>query len=92
MKAEDVMTTKVITVTEHQTKQQAALLLSQHRISGLPVVNNDNIVVGVVTHASKKPFRGTNVWNPPVVPAGNVVGVGQSLSCSDLERWNPNAA
>ena len=49
-------------------------------------------VVGVVTHASKKPFRGTNVWNPPVVPAGNVVGVGQSLSCSDLERWNPNAA
>jgi CBS domain-containing protein len=49
MKAEDVMTTNVITVTEHQTKQQAALLLSQHRISGLPVVNNDNVVVGVVT-------------------------------------------
>src|SRR2546422_10896335 len=39
----------VITVTEDQTKQQAARLLSQHRISGLPVVNNDHIVVGVVT-------------------------------------------
>jgi CBS domain-containing protein len=49
MKAEDVMTTKVITVAENQTKQQAARLLSQHRISGLPVVNNDNVVVGVVT-------------------------------------------
>ena len=49
MKAEDVMTTRVITVTENQTKQHAARLLSQHRISGLPVVNNDNIVVGVVT-------------------------------------------
>jgi CBS domain-containing protein len=49
MKAEDVMTTKVITVTEDQTKQQAARLLSQHRISGLPVVNADNVVVGVVT-------------------------------------------
>jgi len=49
MKAEDVMTTTVITITEHQTTQQAARLLSQHRISGLPVVNDDNVVVGVVT-------------------------------------------
>ena len=49
MKAEDVMTTRVITVTENQTKQQAARLLSQHRISGLPVINTDNVVVGVVT-------------------------------------------
>jgi len=49
VKAEDVMTTKVISVTENQTKKQAALLLAQHRISGLPVVNDDNMVVGVVT-------------------------------------------
>ncbi|HKF38304.1 MAG TPA: CBS domain-containing protein, partial [Ktedonobacteraceae bacterium] len=49
MKAEDVMTTRVITVIENQTKQQAARLLSQHRISGLPVVNSENVVVGVVT-------------------------------------------
>ncbi|GAC1359720.1 MAG: CBS domain-containing protein [Ktedonobacteraceae bacterium] len=49
MKAEDVMTTRVITITETQTKQQAARLLSQHRISGLPVVNADNVVIGVVT-------------------------------------------
>src|SRR5438067_2499262 len=49
MKAEDVMTTKVITVTENQTKQEAARLLAQHRISGLPVVNANKGVVGVVT-------------------------------------------
>jgi CBS domain-containing protein len=49
MKVEDVMTTKVVTITEEQSKQQAARLLSQHRISGLPVVNADNVVVGVVT-------------------------------------------
>ncbi len=49
MKAVDVMTTRVITVTEKQTRQQAARLLSQHRISGLPVVNDANVVVGVVT-------------------------------------------
>ena len=49
MKAEDVMTTRVITVTEQHTKQQAAQLLTQHRISGLPVVNAEGVVVGVVT-------------------------------------------
>jgi CBS domain-containing protein len=49
VKAEDVMTTRVVTITEDQSKQQAARLLSQHRISGLPVVNADQVVVGVVT-------------------------------------------
>ncbi|MHB8595666.1 MAG: CBS domain-containing protein [Ktedonobacteraceae bacterium] len=49
MKAAEVMTTKVITVREQQTKQQVARLLSKHRISGLPVVNDENVVVGVVT-------------------------------------------
>jgi CBS-domain-containing membrane protein len=49
MKVKDVMTTNVVTVTAGQTKQQAAQLLMQHRISGLPVVNDQNIVVGVVT-------------------------------------------
>ena len=49
MKAEDVMTTRVVTITEDQSKQQAARLLAQHRISGLPVVNADQVVVGVET-------------------------------------------
>ena len=49
MKTEDVMTTQVVTITEDQSTKQAARLLSQHRISGLPVVNSDQVVVGVVT-------------------------------------------
>lgn len=49
MKVEDVMTTNVITITADQSKQQAARLLSHHRISGLPVVNENHLVVGVVT-------------------------------------------
>jgi CBS domain-containing protein len=49
MQVRDVMTTRVITVKEGQTRQQAAQLLAQHRISGLPVVNEDSTVVGVVT-------------------------------------------
>jgi CBS domain-containing protein len=49
MNVVDVMTTNVITITAEQTKQQAARLLSQHRISGLPVVNAEQRVVGIVT-------------------------------------------
>src|SRR5436190_21858944 len=49
MKVVDVMTTNVITIPMHQTKQQAARLLSQHHISGLPVVNDEQLVVGIVT-------------------------------------------
>ena len=49
MKVADIMTTRLITVTEKQTRQQAARLLSEHRISGLPVVNATNTLMGVVT-------------------------------------------
>jgi len=49
MKVRDVMTTKVITIRENLTKQQAARLLAQHHISGLPVVNEENMLVGVVS-------------------------------------------
>lgn len=49
MKVADIMTARVITVTEKQTRQQAARLLSEHRISGLPVVNDSYALVGVVT-------------------------------------------
>ncbi len=49
MKVREVMTTKVITARENQTKQQAARLLAHHHISGLPVVNEENILVGVVS-------------------------------------------
>lgn len=49
MKVEEVMTRKVITIKENQSRQQAARLLTQNRISGLPVVNDDNVLVGVIT-------------------------------------------
>lgn len=49
MRVKDIMTTQVISVKEDQTKQQVARLLTQYRISGVPVIKNDNVVVGVVT-------------------------------------------
>jgi CBS domain-containing protein len=41
VKASDVMTRKVVTVTGEASLEDAARLMVQNRISGLPVVNNE---------------------------------------------------
>ncbi|SFI08122.1 CBS domain-containing protein [Tindallia magadiensis] len=49
LKAKDIMVKDVMTVTEDQTVDQVIQLLMDHNISGLPVVDEDNHVVGIVT-------------------------------------------
>lgn len=49
MRAQDVMTTHVITVTPDTTVLDAAKLFVEHRISGAPVVAADGTVVGVLS-------------------------------------------
>lgn len=49
MRTTDVMTTAVITVTPETSVQELAGLLSKHGISGVPVVNAANELVGIVS-------------------------------------------
>lgn len=49
MHAVDVMTTEVITVDPETTVQDLAKLLSERRISGVPVVEADGRLVGIVS-------------------------------------------
>ena len=49
MRAMDVMTTDVITVDPNTSVQALAALLSERGISGVPVVDSDNRVIGVVS-------------------------------------------
>ncbi len=49
MKAEDVMTRGVISIEPDATVLQAARLMLQHRISGLPVIDKDGRLVGVLS-------------------------------------------
>ena len=51
MKVEDVMTREVVSVPPGASLKEAARLLVEHRISGLPVVDNQNHVLGVVSEA-----------------------------------------
>jgi CBS domain-containing protein len=49
--ASDIMTREVITVQPETTVQQLAQLFALHRISGAPVIDQEGLVVGVVTES-----------------------------------------
>ncbi|TAL27838.1 MAG: CBS domain-containing protein, partial [Nitrospirae bacterium] len=47
----DVMTTNVITVEKYENVMAVAKILSEKNISGLPVVDKEKHVIGIVTQA-----------------------------------------
>jgi CBS domain-containing protein len=49
MKARELMTQEVISILDEATVEDAARLLARNRISGLPVVNADGLLVGLVS-------------------------------------------
>ncbi len=51
MQARDIMTPDVITIHPHASVQDAARYLSGYRISGMPVVDGEHQVIGIVTEA-----------------------------------------
>ena len=81
MKAQDVMSREVVTVTPDSTILHAARLMLQRKFSGLPVVDANDTLVGMVTEgdfcAGPKPARCA------VVRAG-------SSSSLVPGRWRPN--
>ena len=60
MKAEDVMTRGVISIDPDSTVLQAARLMLQHRISGLPVIDAKGQLVGVLSEGDFLRRRETN--------------------------------
>jgi len=49
--ARDIMTREVITIQPEASVEDLAKLLETHRISGVPVLDPDGVVVGVVTQS-----------------------------------------
>jgi CBS domain-containing protein len=48
---QDVMTRKVITVLKYEDVMHVASILSEKNISGLPVVDKENKLIGIITQA-----------------------------------------
>lgn len=51
MIARDIMTRNVCTIHPQASVREAAQILSSRRISGLPVVDADHCIIGIVTEA-----------------------------------------
>ena len=47
----DLMTPSPVTVTPHHTVEEAAALLLEHRISGLPVLDDSDHLAGIITRS-----------------------------------------
>ena len=56
MRAMDVMTTHVITVGPDASVQDLAMLLSERGISGVPVIDSDNRLIGIVSEGDLLQF------------------------------------
>lgn len=59
----NIMTEEVITVTEDDTVETCAKLLSEHHLSGLPVVTEDRFLKGIITEGDLI-RRSTKVQTP----------------------------
>ena len=51
MRVRDVMTTNIISITKYESILTVANILTEKNISGLPVVDKDNKVLGIITQA-----------------------------------------
>jgi len=51
MKIRDVMTTNVISISKYESIVTVANILTEKNISGLPVVDRENRVIGIITQA-----------------------------------------
>ncbi len=49
LSVKDIMQTKVVTVSEDATIEEAALIMYQNKVGGLPVISEVGAVVGIIT-------------------------------------------
>ncbi|MEW9121234.1 MAG: CBS domain-containing protein [Thermotaleaceae bacterium] len=66
MKAKEIMNQAVVTVTEEMTVDETAKILLENKISGVPVVNEKNQVVGIVSETDLI-YREKNIHLPSFI-------------------------
>ena len=49
IKIRDIMTKKVVTIKESETVEKAAVIMLENNFGGLPVVDDENKIVGIIT-------------------------------------------
>jgi CBS domain-containing protein len=83
MQARDIMTPDVITIHPQASVQDAARHLSDYGISGMPVVDEDHQVIGIVTEADILTRSGTTVEK---IMTRRVVSVQEDTSTDEIAQ------
>ena len=83
MIARDIMTSKVCTVRPEASALEAAQLLDKWRISGLPVVNEENKIIGIITEADiiskvdREGLRVSDIMSHEIIAVSEETAVGE---------------
>jgi len=86
MIARDIMTIKVCTISPEASVQEVAQLLYQKCISGMPVVNVDGMIIGIITEAdiiSKANREGLRVAD---IMSHEIIAVSEETPVSEIAR------
>jgi CBS domain-containing protein len=81
MTAADIMTREVLTTRPNVPVRELAKRLSFHRISGMPVVDDQGVVLGIVSEADVISKRGATVADIMTTP---VIGVEESTPAVEV--------
>jgi CBS domain-containing protein len=84
MIARDIMTRTVATIHPEASAQEAAQLLYQKRISGAPVVDADDNIIGIITEAdiiSKVNREGLSVAD---IMSHEIIAVGEETPVNEI--------
>ncbi|HEX5690037.1 MAG TPA: CBS domain-containing protein [Roseiflexaceae bacterium] len=87
MKVKEIMTTSVLSVPQDATIEDAARLMAHQRISGLPVVNADGALVGLVTEYDLISKSGQTVAD---IMSGSVISVSPDTDVEEVSHLLTN--
>jgi predicted transcriptional regulator len=83
MIARDIMTRKVYTIFPEASVQEVAQLLSRKSISGVPVIDKDGKIIGIVTEAdiigkvNRENLRVADIMSPEIIVVDEETPVGE---------------
>ena len=89
MRAKEIMTTEVITVRTDTPITEVARLMATHNISGVPVIDDKECVVGIVTednlllrHDTKKTPRRLPLFGLLLSPDDDMIDIYEAARCN----------
>jgi IMP dehydrogenase len=83
---ESGMVVNPITMRPHQTLAEALELMARHRISGIPVTNEDGTLVGILTNRDVRFAGNPNQPVSELMTRDNLVTVGPGVSQEEARR------